>query len=233
MCLLPNTCYFSLDGFPGTYRYLNNLNERFGKETRWEHPTLVNTLFFCSQLMISPWSGSSGLQNHTVLLAFPVKYGAVSCLKAFLYTCKSFCLEHLLFLFSAFSVLLQSWLLWNLPDSGEQSALFWISWSCASLYHCPSRTALWLFTCLFLQTMSSLKLIGPWRNFVRLKFVPLVPCTKWMLEEYLLNERIMNLRREHRKLGFSLSSVTGNWVQEQVIPSLGFTVPIHNRRRSD
>ena len=112
------------------------------------------------------WQGkkmvTSNLGKHTVLLfsveefsliwlLWPAEPYSTACISREipccfmpqgLYTCKSFCLQHSLFIFSAFSVLLQPWLVWNLPDPGGQSGLFWMSWSCASLYHCPYCTAL-------------------------------------------------------------------------------------------
>lgn len=91
----------------------------------------------------------------------------------------------------------------NLPDSGEQSAL--------SELHgpvLPSITALTLCIVIVYSSVSSdyglsQKLIGPWRRTFasRLKFVPLVPGTKRMLEEYLLNERIMSLQLRALKTG--------------------------------
>ena len=110
----PNTCYFLLAGSLGTYRYLNSLKERFNKEKKMVASNLGKyTALFLSINKSSPWSGPSALQNHTILLAFPLKHHVF-------HASGPFHMQDILFgtptpTFSSFSVLLQACPLWNLP----------------------------------------------------------------------------------------------------------------------
>lgn len=154
----PNTCYFLLDGSLGTYRYLNSLKERFNKEKKMVASNLGKyTALLLSTNKSSPWSGPSALQNHTVLLAFPLKYHAVSCLRAFPHARHSVWNTHsyLFFFFSSSS---------GMPSL--KSTLTLEGSQCFSEFHCPVCPSITPLTTLYCNCLlvCLFRLWAPWSS---------------------------------------------------------------------